>query len=86
MFSREIVVLLGRIFLYLQGKKIDIIKAIPVTFLGKLTTTFQLIAIIFIVLEQWQLFFIIFTIALSISTAIHYIIKEWELLYAKNKI
>lgn len=84
MFSREIVVLLGRIFLHLSNKKLDIIKVIPVTFLGKLTTFSQLVTIAFIVLEQWQMFFIMFTIALNILTAIHYVVKGWELLHAKN--
>jgi len=86
MFSREIVVLLGRFFLYFWNKDVDIIKDIPVTFLGKMTTVFQLITIVFIIFGYCELFFIILTITLSILAAIHYIIKGIEFLYEKNRI
>ncbi|MFH1402155.1 MAG: CDP-alcohol phosphatidyltransferase family protein [Patescibacteria group bacterium] len=86
MFSREIVVLLGRLFLYFWDKDVDIIKDVPVTFLGKITTVFQLITIVFIIFGYWKLFFIILTIVLSILTAVHYVVKGIEFLYAKNRI
>ena len=86
MFSREIVVLSGRLFLYFWDKDVDIIKDVPVTFLGKITTVFQLITIVFIIFGYRELFFIILTIALSILTAVHYVAKGIEFLYAKNRI
>ncbi len=83
MLTREIVVILGRIFLYYKDKSLDIIKALPVTYLGKITTTVQILTVVLIVFNFYKDFFIAITIILSISTGIQYFFKGYEFIHKK---
>lgn len=84
LFSRDIVVIFGRIALYAKRLKIDIIKSISVTFLGKITTVAQLTAIGSIVLDFYSEYFILLAIMFSIATAIQYFFMGYKIIYGKS--
>ncbi len=86
MLTREIVAITGRVFLYFKVKDVDIIKDIPVTYLGKITTFIQLAVSIFIVFGIYREFCIIIAIVFSIFTGIQYFFICYEFTYKKSRV
>jgi cardiolipin synthase len=79
--SRDILILLGTVVIYMVRQEIEI----QPTYWGKLTTTFQMLAVISILL-QWQSSFIAWSVAVlfTIISGIDYIHRGFQTLYGTN--
>jgi cardiolipin synthase len=77
--SRDVLILLGAVVIFIVKQKINIIP----TKWGKLTTTFQMLSVIAILL-QWSYSFILWWIAVffTIISGVDYIMKGFKILYA----
>lgn len=77
--SRDLIILLGAIVLFMVRQKITIVP----TRWGKLTTTFQMAAVIAVLL-QWHYAFALWRTAVffTIVSGIDYVIRGFKLLYA----
>ncbi|MCX7927955.1 MAG: CDP-alcohol phosphatidyltransferase family protein [Candidatus Omnitrophica bacterium] len=79
--SRDLLIILGVVVLFMVKQRIDIRP----TWWGKLTTTFQMLSVISILL-QLKISFIFWSIAIifTIISGIDYIVKGFKLLYAND--
>ena len=77
--SRDAIILLGTLVIYMVKQNIDIFP----TIWGKLTTTFQMLAVIS-VLIQWQLSYLFWWLAVSFTviSGIDYVMRGFKTLYA----
>ena len=86
MLTREIVVVLGRFFLFFfKIRSTESLTSIPVTLLGKMTTFFQLLTIIIIVFNFYPMYFIWLTIVLSILTGIQYFLNGYKFIKTEGQ-
>ena len=70
---RDVIVVFGRIMLSKKYGFLKAIKLVKPTFLGKLTTTIQLITVGAIVFNIFHVFLIQISICLSVITGLHYL-------------
>lgn len=79
--TRDVLILLGTVVIYMVRQQIEIHP----TYWGKLTTTFQMLAVVAILL-QWQFSFILWSIAVlfTIISGTGYIRRGFQVLYANN--
>lgn len=79
--SRDIIILLGALVIYIVKQNIAIFP----TKWGKLTTTFQMLAVITVLL-QWQLSFIFWwtAVILTVISGIDYVKRGFKILYASD--
>ncbi|MBU1124975.1 MAG: CDP-alcohol phosphatidyltransferase family protein [Candidatus Omnitrophica bacterium] len=76
--SRDTIILLGAVVLFMVKQKINIMP----TRWGKLTTTFQMLSVI-VVLLQWKFSFLLWWIAVvfTVISGVDYIMRGFKILY-----
>lgn len=79
--SRDIIILIGALVIYIVKQNIAVFP----TRWGKLTTTFQMLSVI-VVLMQWRFSFIFWWIAVifTIISGIDYVMRGFKILYATD--
>lgn len=77
--SRDCIILLGALVIYIVKQNIEVYP----TKWGKLTTTFQMLSVI-VVLLQWDFSYIIWWIAIffTVFSGVDYVMKGFKILYA----